>query len=1259
MSFIDKLAIKGIRSFSPQTQNAIVFGTPLTIILGQNGVGKTTIIECLKYVTTGEFPPATRGGGGFVHDPKLAGEAEVQAMVKMKFKNIEGEDLIVTRTLGVTQKKVKTEFKTLDRLLQRIDKNTGEKITISAKQSELDLAMEANLGVSKALLENVIFCHQEDAAWPLADSSTLKKKFDEIFSATKYIKTIELLKKIRKEKMQGLKLELQQLDFLKTEKERAERLFASQEEISEKIREKKETIDSLGPQITRLDELIAEKQALLEAFSKIETEIEVIEYERGHLLKQKEELGEFSLCIGEDGELNKRLLDIQQGLNKLETRKNVINQERMVLGEQIEKMAEKGAALKEENAGHRMELQLRKGQLENKRIRLEEIKERHHIVGEEASQVLARLEALGEEKRKALDDLYLKEAKRESLKEIQDLLNKEAVERSNLERTEKEIKAKRERRAELENGLLAETTGKEEIQEAWHVLQKKEKLQERKEAQKEIKKEKEVLECAERKTEEIVLDLNRKLVQTKEKNEIHMRISIKNSEVEQRRLLLEVEKSNETGSMESCESKKKCLEEELQKLALKNSGQEKALLILCEQIKTLEAELNDSSEKAKGELALSDAEAKQLEEKGIEETGRVLKELYGRFLSSLKEAEKCPICMRGFEADEDKNRLVSLLTEEIKKHALREREEFEQAAEFEETVSALQKKRRIVLERRHHTNVVIPRLVERLKCENEALRRGQEEYNKTVLQIEEKEKERKRLHEALERIRSQKRIQMEIENLSRECEELALLLGEGSFLQEDIFGALEREQLERDKIRNQKKRISALEGETEELIQRETREIEEAQEIQRRNEERKYKEEMEKMEIKNLKREIERAEKERIEMVQMLEYLKEEIKAKTQEAEDERQKLAQDEKDTRKKIAEIESGLFHCKEFIGEIGQFDAQRLENMLKEREHMIRELEDRISGEKEQQRRGEELLEQLESSRMELVGEAQNIQNTLRYRDIERKSKTLDERATDLARKHGADAGSLQDKREKMAHFKRKRDELGVEQTGLVGELRQLELQKQRLEHELDVEYGGISEKHAQQYYRAFISQVEVGDLERVENEMDAAIMQYHKVKMEEINLIIKELWTNTYRGSDIDFIRIKTEKTGCGGKTYNYCVEMVRGGVEMDMRGRSSTGQRALASLIIRLSLAEAFGVNCGVFALDEPTTNLDRENIDGLVESLVRIVESRQRQRNFQFVLITHDEEFFRKMAQVECAGEYWRIFKDERNASMVERCHMR
>jgi DNA repair protein RAD50 len=43
MSSIQKLAIRGIRGFSPYEEEKIEFLKPITLILGSNGAGKTVI----------------------------------------------------------------------------------------------------------------------------------------------------------------------------------------------------------------------------------------------------------------------------------------------------------------------------------------------------------------------------------------------------------------------------------------------------------------------------------------------------------------------------------------------------------------------------------------------------------------------------------------------------------------------------------------------------------------------------------------------------------------------------------------------------------------------------------------------------------------------------------------------------------------------------------------------------------------------------------------------------------------------------------------------------------------------------------------------------------------------------------------------------------------------------------------------------------------------------------------------------------------
>ena len=139
MSSIDKMSIQGIRSFGPNdTQKQIIqFFTPLTLILGPNGTGKTTVIEALKYITTGVMPPGSNRGGAFVHDPKYANEREVKAQVKLQFHDVSNKLTIVQRSMIATQKLKQITCKTLDGTITRRDA-AGEKKSISSKCAEID-----------------------------------------------------------------------------------------------------------------------------------------------------------------------------------------------------------------------------------------------------------------------------------------------------------------------------------------------------------------------------------------------------------------------------------------------------------------------------------------------------------------------------------------------------------------------------------------------------------------------------------------------------------------------------------------------------------------------------------------------------------------------------------------------------------------------------------------------------------------------------------------------------------------------------------------------------------------------------------------------------------------------------------------------------------------------------------------------------------------------------------------------------------------
>lgn len=55
------------------------------------------------------------------------------------------------------------------------------------------------LGMTKPILENIVFCHQDESLWPFADNSTLKNIFDELFDTRRFSKAMENMKEGIKE----------------------------------------------------------------------------------------------------------------------------------------------------------------------------------------------------------------------------------------------------------------------------------------------------------------------------------------------------------------------------------------------------------------------------------------------------------------------------------------------------------------------------------------------------------------------------------------------------------------------------------------------------------------------------------------------------------------------------------------------------------------------------------------------------------------------------------------------------------------------------------------------------------------------------------------------------------------------------------------------------------------------------------------------------------------------------------------------------
>jgi len=259
---------------------------------------------------------------------------------------------------------------------------------------------------------------------------------------------------------------------------------------------------------------------------------------------------------------------------------------------------------------------------------------------------------------------------------------------------------------------------------------------------------------------------------------------------------------------------------------------------------------------------------------------------------------------------------------------------------------------------------------------------------------------------------------------------------------------------------------------------------------------------------------------------------------------------------------------------------------------------------------------------------------IQDNLELFKLENKLNKLQEEIKNLQDELDAMGGNDAREKHQLAVSNIRQHQSKVERYN--GRMQGLTEQKRSLRRKLnEPEYKGVDERQRKKMIEHETTGIVVTDLDKYYDALDKALLRYHGMKINDINKIIRELWTLTYKGEDITNIEIQSgqDSGSRANRSYNYRIVMSKGNTQMDMRGRCSAGQRVLASIVIRLALAETFCLNCGVIALDEPTTNLDFENKRGLGIALGQIIASRAAQSNFQLVVITHDEEFVSMMKQ--------------------------
>uniref|UniRef100_A0A673A405 Zinc-hook domain-containing protein n=1 Tax=Sphaeramia orbicularis TaxID=375764 RepID=A0A673A405_9TELE len=1237
MSKIDKMSILGVRSFGIEDKDkqVISFFTPLTVLVGPNGAGKTTIIECLKYVTTGEFPPGSKGSA-FVHDPKDAHETDVRAQIRLLFTDVNGVKTTIHRSMSCTQKAKNYSFKSLEQVISRVI--DGEKVSLSAKCADVDREMISALGVSKPVLNHVIFCHQEESNWPLSEGKALKEKFDSIFAATKYIKALETMRQQRLKQAQTVKECQVELRYLKQNKEKAQQIRETVATKEAQLMASKDNVQQIEGQIDPLENRVTDIDMKLSKVMKLDNDIKALDSRKKQMEEDNKELEETMEQVfqGSDEQLQDLYQNHQRTVKEKERRLTDCQKELERAGRECQRLTRVKADLLVEQGtltpvliSMISDLQEREHQ---KQQSIDEMRDKK--TGLERTVELKR-DLQGkkqQELRNVRTELQRLEGSSSRLQELESELAKverelqSALQSSNVDELKAEVVELQKEKAELDRiqrqldqemeTLNTHTTARTQMD-----MLKKDKTE----------KEEQVRKIKSRHSEDLVSLLGH----FPNKRELEDWIYAKSKEINSTRDKLA--KLNK--DLASSEQNKSHIAAELRKKEQQLANDEEKFFNVCgsQDLEQDLSKLQDDLEKiSKQRAMLAGATA-----------------VYTQFISQLTEDREpcCPVCQRTFPSESD----------------------------LQEVISDMQSKLRLVPDKLKNTEGELKRK-EKKKEEMMALR----PVRQSISQFQEKE-----LPELRNRLQA---VNREIEKLKGDVEEqetlLATLMSEEETAKaclQDISlmdrYLLDLKEVER-KIAQQTAKLQGVDL---------TRTI---QQVSQEKQETQHKLDTTSSKM-DLKRKLIQDQQEQI---QMLKSTVNETKAeklqlssdmqKQQQLEEqcvefttEIQALTRDIRDAKEQLSPLSATLEKLQQEKQELVERKRQKQEegqekiSAIKERVKVITTLERDITKYTDEGK--EEYKEQKESELQETGAQLHEADKQKEKINKEMGNIRQDIDTQKVQERWLQDNLTLRKRVEELKEVVAKREalmkDMGNMQLTLSSDLkknRSIALGRQKgFEEEIlhyrkelrEDQYDKADERYKNKMIIMRTTELVIKDLDLYYKALDQTIMKFHSMKMDEINKIIRDLWRSTYRGQDIEYVEIRSDmdensSAGVKRRVYNYRVVMVKGDTALDMRGRCSAGQKVLASLIIRLALAETFCLNCGILALDEPTTNLDRENIESLAHALVEIIKSRSGQRNFQLLIITHDEDFVELLGRSSYIEHFYRIRKNQDQNSEITKC---
>lgn len=1310
MSTVDKMLIKGIRSFDPENKHVITFLKPLTLIVGPNGAGKTTIIECLKVACTGELPPNARSGHSFIHDPKVAGETETKGQIKLRFKTAAAKDVVCIRSFQLTQKASKMEYKAIESVLQTINPHTGEKVCLSYRCADMDREIPALMGVSKAILENVIFVHQDEANWPLQDPSTLKKKFDDIFSATRYTKALEVIKKLHKDQAQEIKTYKLKLENLQTLKDAAYKLRESIGQDQEKTEILKVQSQELESNLQNLDAKIHHTEVTLKDMRKLQDQITIKTAERSTLFREQqrqyaalaeenedtdEELQEWKTKFDEKiASLESNICKLEREMNDMETKGSFLKQNINEYIREISRLqteAEAHASLKNERDSNIQKMYTRHnlGPLPNAPFG-------DDVALNLTNRLKSRLVGLDKDlqDKKTSNDTEVKRAEN---------CYWDANERW------KNTEAQKQAKVEIKNSILNRITEKEREHSSFeeqishvnlsHIDEKEKNMR--------IEVERKTNQLAEREFESHIRQKQSELygieqqikVLNREKDilagdsEDRVKLSLKKVELEnhkkKHRKIIDECKDKIRGVLKGRLPPDKDLKKEITQtlralglefddLNMKSREAEKEVNVLQMKIQ----EVNNNLSKQRKDMdsrrrfiesklqsldqlsfsvdlylkALESSKEKRDVQKSKYNIADGMRQMFDPFERVARAHHVCPCCERPFSAEEEdefvkKQRVKAASSAEHMKVLSME------SSNADTLFQQLDKLRMVYEEYTKIGRETIPLAEKNLSELTEELEQKSQALDDVLGVLAQTKAEKDSVEALVQPVETADRLFQEIQTWQKQVDDLEYKLdfrGQGVRTMEEVQSELSSLQGTKDNLHNEVEKLRDeqryMENDLSHIqIRWHALREEKVTAANMLRDVKKSEEELER--LVEEKHQVELEEKHLAEAVGPLSREKEKLQGEHNEL---KGQLEREYEEQKKQFDDFKQEVDTVVRIASKIREYYNLKKGERLKEMQEKLSLSESQLQG---CDARKQEILAELNDSKNAVRSQdnlRRSIEDNLNYRKIKaeveeltREIESLEERILKIGgfSSFEAELAKLLQERERLlSELNRFRGTMSVYQNNI---------SKNKIDLK-QVQYKDIDKRYFDQLIQLKTTEMANKDLDRYYNALDKALMRFHTMKMEEINKIIRELWQQTYRGQDIDYISIHSDSEGAGTRSYSYKVVMQTGDAELEMRGRCSAGQKVLASLIIRLALAETFCLHCGILALDEPTTNLDGPNAESLAAALLRIMEDRKGQENFQLIVITHDERFAQLIGQRQHAERYYRVAKDDHQHSIIE-----